>query len=211
MGLPVYRKQRRHGLLEPGHDRAWLGLVAAHPWWCQRHRNVRHQWANAIGAKGHRHHRWTGKQEFCRSLRGRGRSDYHADDFTDAVLDATGGAGVDVILDIMGAKYLDANVASLALRGRLVIIGLKAGSGELNLRQLLIRGGTIHATSLRRQIGRREGGHLHATGHGGVAADPATVRSDHHRRRGAVGRTSFRATRRLDQPDHPGRVVLSWT
>jgi putative PIG3 family NAD(P)H quinone oxidoreductase len=56
----------------------------------------------------------------------------------------------DVILDNMGAAYLDRNVAALATGGRLVVIGLQGGlSGELNLGALLGKRGTIHATSLR--------------------------------------------------------------
>jgi len=50
----------------------------------------------------------------------------------------------------MGAKYLDANVTSLARLGRLVVIGLQGGiKGELNLNKLLSKAGTVTATSLR--------------------------------------------------------------
>lgn len=66
------------------------------------------------------------------------------------VKEATEGRGVDVILDIMGAKYLADNVASLARGGRLVIIGLQGGvKGELNLNTLLGKGACVTATSLR--------------------------------------------------------------
>ena len=75
--------------------------------------------------------------------------DYH-DDWPAAVAEATGGKGADVILDIMGAKYLEANVKSLARRGRMVVIGLQGGvKGTLNLGLLLAKQGTITATSLR--------------------------------------------------------------
>ncbi|MEV6005885.1 NAD(P)H-quinone oxidoreductase [Streptomyces sp. NPDC051976] len=56
----------------------------------------------------------------------------------------------DVILDIMGAKYLQRNVDALAVNGRLVIIGLQGGvKAELNLAQLLTKRAAVAATSLR--------------------------------------------------------------
>lgn len=75
--------------------------------------------------------------------------DYH-DDWVAQLKDATGGHGADVILDIMGAKYLGSNVKSLARGGRLVVIGLQGGvKGELNINALLTRNATVTATSLR--------------------------------------------------------------
>lgn len=56
----------------------------------------------------------------------------------------------DVILDIMGAKYLDQNVKALAMDGHLVIIGMQGGvKGELNIGRLLTKRGSISATALR--------------------------------------------------------------
>ena len=76
--------------------------------------------------------------------------DYREQDFAQAVREATGGAGVDVVLDIMGAKYLQRNVDSLALNGRLVIIGLQGGAkAELDLGALLAKRAAVVATSLR--------------------------------------------------------------
>lgn len=85
----------------------------------------------------------------CRELGAQIALDYH-DDWVAALKEATGGRGVDVILDIMGAKYLDANLRSLAVGGRQVTIGLQGGvKGELNLGLLLNKRGTVTATSLR--------------------------------------------------------------
>ncbi|MFB7662682.1 NAD(P)H-quinone oxidoreductase [Kitasatospora sp. NPDC056138] len=76
--------------------------------------------------------------------------DYRRQDFVEAVREATGGAGADVILDIMGAKYLQRNVDALATNGRLVIIGLQGGTkGELDLNTLLKKRAAVAATSLR--------------------------------------------------------------
>ncbi|MGW1224489.1 NAD(P)H-quinone oxidoreductase [Streptomyces sp. NPDC001478] len=76
--------------------------------------------------------------------------DYRNQDFVEEVRRATDGAGADVILDIMGAKYLDRNVQTLAVNGRLAIIGLQGGAvGELNLGALLNKRAAVTATSLR--------------------------------------------------------------
>ncbi|SHJ95421.1 putative NAD(P)H quinone oxidoreductase, PIG3 family [Tessaracoccus bendigoensis DSM 12906] len=73
--------------------------------------------------------------------------DYH-EDWVAAVKDATGGA--DMILDIIGAKYLESNVKALKKGGRLVVIGLQGGvKGTLNLGLLLNKAATVTATSLR--------------------------------------------------------------
>jgi putative PIG3 family NAD(P)H quinone oxidoreductase len=56
----------------------------------------------------------------------------------------------DVILDNMGAAYLDRNVTALATDGRLVVIGLQGGvKGELDLGALMGKRATVHATTLR--------------------------------------------------------------
>src|SRR5260221_443960 len=53
---------------------------------------------------------------------------YHREDFVAAVKDATGGEGVDVVLDIVGGDYLQRNLECLRMNGRLAQIGLIAGS-----------------------------------------------------------------------------------
>ncbi|WP_435823267.1 NAD(P)H-quinone oxidoreductase [Catellatospora citrea] len=68
--------------------------------------------------------------------------DYTSDDFT--------GVGADVILDIIGAAYLERNVQALATGGRLVVIGLQGGArAELNLGALLAKRASVAATALR--------------------------------------------------------------
>ncbi|MFI6505028.1 NAD(P)H-quinone oxidoreductase [Nonomuraea typhae] len=59
-------------------------------------------------------------------------------------------AQADVILDIMGAKYLSRNIKALRTGGRLVVIGLQGGtSAELDLRMLLNKRAAVHGTTLR--------------------------------------------------------------
>jgi putative PIG3 family NAD(P)H quinone oxidoreductase len=76
--------------------------------------------------------------------------DYRTEDFVARSRDATGGRGVDVILDNMGAAYLARNVDALAPGGRLVVIGLQGGTrAELDLNALLRKRAALIATSLR--------------------------------------------------------------
>ncbi|WP_329274139.1 NAD(P)H-quinone oxidoreductase [Streptomyces sp. NBC_01451] len=75
---------------------------------------------------------------------------YREQDFVEELKQATDGAGADVILDNMGAKYLDRNVRALAVNGRLAIIGMQGGvKAELNIGALLTKRAAISATSLR--------------------------------------------------------------
>ena len=83
--------------------------------------------------------------------------DYREQDFVEEIRKATGGAGADVILDIIGAKYLARNVDALAVNGRLVVIGLQGGTrAELDLGKLLSKRAAVTATSLRaRPLGEK--------------------------------------------------------
>jgi len=75
---------------------------------------------------------------------------YHEQDFVEAIRDATGGRGANVILDNMGGAYLDRNINALARDGRLLIIGLQGGrTAELDISRLLRKNLSVHATTLR--------------------------------------------------------------
>lgn len=75
---------------------------------------------------------------------------YATEDFPSALKKHNDGKGADVILDVVGAKYLQKNVEALAEYGRLVIIGLQGGAkGEVDLGQLLTKRAAIVATALR--------------------------------------------------------------
>lgn len=108
------------------------------------------QLAKSIGARvavtaGNRQ-----KLERCAELGADILIDYREQDFVTQVRQATEGRGVDVILDIIGAAYLERNVRALAVNGRLAIIGLQGGAkGEVNLGALLTKRATITATTLR--------------------------------------------------------------
>jgi putative PIG3 family NAD(P)H quinone oxidoreductase len=88
------------------------------------------------------------KAAFCRELGADVTINYREQDFAEAMLESDEQA--DVILDIMGAKYLAANVSALATAGRLVVIGMQGGTkAELNLGALLMKRAAVMATSLR--------------------------------------------------------------
>jgi len=90
------------------------------------------------------------KLDTCLALGADVAINYREETFEDRVLAATGGAGADVILDNMGASYLDRNVRALALDGRLIVLGLQGGrKAELDLGMLLVKRATVHAAGLR--------------------------------------------------------------
>jgi putative PIG3 family NAD(P)H quinone oxidoreductase len=91
-----------------------------------------------------------GKHERLRALGAELAIDYQTDDFVRSVLDHTGGRGADVVLDIIGAKYLARNVEVLAPEGRITVIGMQGGrSAELDLGKLMAKRGRVSSTSLR--------------------------------------------------------------
>ena len=72
---------------------------------------------------------------------------YRTQDFVATVKEH---GGADVILDVMGAKYLESNVKALTTGGRLIIIGMQGGrKGELDIAKLLTKRASVAATSLR--------------------------------------------------------------
>ncbi len=88
------------------------------------------------------------KADFCRELGADLVVNYRTEDF--AAQMAEHDLTADVILDIIGAKYLQSNLAVLATAGRLVVIGMQGGAkGELDLGALLAKRAAVMATSLR--------------------------------------------------------------
>jgi len=79
---------------------------------------------------------------------------YRDGDFVEAVREQTGGRGVDVVLDSIGAAYLERNLKALTVEGRLVVIGLMGGAsaqialGPLLARRLQLIGSTMRSRSV---------------------------------------------------------------
>ncbi len=115
------------------------------------------QLAKAVGAKVAVTAGTKEKLDRCAELGADILVNYKEQDFVEEIARATDGAGADVILDNMGAKYLDRNVQTLAVNGRLAIIGMQGGiKGELNIAALLNKRAAISATSLRaRPLGEK--------------------------------------------------------
>ncbi|MER8005225.1 NAD(P)H-quinone oxidoreductase [Streptomyces sp. NPDC094149] len=115
------------------------------------------QLAKAVGAKVAVTAGTKEKLDRCGELGADILVNYREQDFVEEIGRATDGAGADVILDNMGAKYLDRNVKALAVNGRLAIIGMQGGiKGELNIAALLNKRAAISATSLRaRPLGEK--------------------------------------------------------
>jgi putative PIG3 family NAD(P)H quinone oxidoreductase len=108
------------------------------------------QLAHALGARVVTTAGSAEKLEICRSLGADVTVNYREQDFVEEVRAASDGAGADVILDNMGAKYLSRNLAALATEGRLVVIGMQGGStAELDLGVLMRKRAAVIATSLR--------------------------------------------------------------
>ncbi|SET61379.1 NAD(P)H-quinone oxidoreductase [Oceanicella actignis] len=92
------------------------------------------------------------KAAFCRALGAELAINYKTEDFVEAVRGATGGRGVDVILDMVGGEYLARDVAALADDGRLVMIAFLGGSkATLNFAPVMVRRLTITGSTLRPQ------------------------------------------------------------
>ena len=80
---------------------------------------------------------------------------YREQDFAEVVREATAGAGVDVVLDVIGADYWEQNLRALARQGRMVEVGLMSGAdlqnaslGPLLMKRLQVRGTTLRARPL---------------------------------------------------------------
>lgn len=108
------------------------------------------QWAHALGARVFTTAGSAQKLDAARQLGADVAINYRDEDFAERIAEETGGSGVDVILDIIGAPYLEPNLKSLANNGHLVIIGTMGGMRtELNLGLMLSKRASVTATTLR--------------------------------------------------------------
>jgi NADPH2:quinone reductase len=100
----------------------------------------------------------TAKCDACVRLGAARAIDYREEDFVEAIKLATGGEGVDVVLDIIGGEYLSRNLACLRLNGRLAQIGLMSESKSVvDLRPVLQKRLTITGSTLRARTAEEKG------------------------------------------------------
>jgi NADPH2:quinone reductase len=108
------------------------------------------QLARAFGARVFATAGTAEKCAACEALGAERAINYRSADFVKEVREATGGRGVNVILDMVGGEYLQRNIDSLAMEGRLVHIGLLGGSrAHIDLTPLLRQRLTITGSTLR--------------------------------------------------------------
>ena len=69
-----------------------------------------------------------GKHHVCEALGADVVIDYATEDYVEAVQAATGGTGVDVVLDVIGGDYLPRNISCLRINGRIVQVGVMSGA-----------------------------------------------------------------------------------
>ncbi|MBI2708473.1 MAG: NAD(P)H-quinone oxidoreductase [Actinobacteria bacterium] len=91
-----------------------------------------------------------GKLGACVALGADVAVDYTTEDFVAACRDATGGRGVDVVLDVVGGDYLDRNVRALTVGGTVVQVGVMGGGRtSFDLGALLPKRASVRGTVLR--------------------------------------------------------------
>lgn len=86
----------------------------------------------------------------CLELGATAAINYRTESFQERITELTEGSGVDVVLDSIGGPYLEGNVASLSVGGRLVVIGITGGvEGNLNMALLVLRRLQVIGSTLR--------------------------------------------------------------
>jgi putative PIG3 family NAD(P)H quinone oxidoreductase len=90
------------------------------------------------------------KLDRCRSLGMNAAVVPEAGAFARQVMEATGGRGVDVVIDLVGGGYTRESIAACAPKGRVVVVGLTGGAtAEISLGELLRKRVTVVGTVLR--------------------------------------------------------------
>jgi putative PIG3 family NAD(P)H quinone oxidoreductase len=92
----------------------------------------------------------TSKVAACLELGADAAIDYTSADFVEEARAVTGGLGPDVILDVVGGDYIDRDLQTVAVKGRIVQVGLMAGGAtSVNLGPLLPKRVSLIGTVLR--------------------------------------------------------------
>lgn len=98
------------------------------------------------------------KCDACLGLGAAHAINYKQSDFAAETLRLTGGRGVDVVLDMVGGSYLDRNLDSLALEGRLVIVATQGGrAAQLEIHKLMTRRARVIGSTMRARTPAEKG------------------------------------------------------
>jgi NADPH:quinone reductase len=90
------------------------------------------------------------KCQACEKLGAERAINYREEDFVAVIQEATGGKGVDVILDMVGGDYMQKNISLLATDGRMVNIAyLKGAKVEVNFLPVMLKRLTLTGSTLR--------------------------------------------------------------
>jgi len=166
------------------------------------------QMASALGARVLATVGSEAKVKDCGALGAVRAINYHEEDFVEIVREVTQGHGADVILDMVGGDYIERNLRAAALEGRIVQIAfLKGSKVEIDLMRLMMRRLTLTGSTLRAQTPEVKARMakaieqriwpLIAEGRLKPVIDSSFNLRD------AIG-----AHRRIDDPDHIGKIVL---
>jgi NADPH2:quinone reductase len=167
------------------------------------------QLAKAFGAKVIATAGSAEKCQACLDLGADRAVEYHSEDFVKAGLEATGGRGVDLILDMVAGPYTERNLSCAAEEGRIVQIAVLGGANvTVNLARLMMKRVTLTGSTLRPRSRAFKGAlaraledqvwPLFATGQVRVVLDstfPLAAAAEAHRR--------------LEVGQHIGKVVLT--
>ena len=145
----------------------------------------------------------------CRELGAELAVNYREDDFVEVLGRHTGGTGVDVVLDTIGAKYLPGNLAVLATGGRISVIGLLGGaSGTLELAVLMAKRATVYGATLRARPAEQKAAVVAGTeAYVWPLVESGRVRPVVHRVLGLA--EAGEAHRIVAASDHVGKLVLA--
>ena len=166
------------------------------------------QMAKAFGAKVIATAGSAEKVHICHDLGALRAIDYRNEDFVEIVKETTGGHGADVILDMVGGDYIERNLKCAAIDGRIVQIAfLKGSKVELDLMRLMMRRLTLTGSTLRAQPAEAKERMARAIEEriwpliAGDTIKPV-IDSTFPLAEAAA------AHRRIDDPDHVGKIVL---
>jgi len=150
------------------------------------------------------------KCEQCLKIGAAVAINYKHGPFAPQVKTATNGRGVDMILDSIGGAYLAPNIESLALGGRLVLIGLMQGTrAEIDLAQVVRRHLKIYGSTLRTRPAAEKAGIVSAfLARFGAALEAGRLRAPIYKTLPAADAPE--AHRIMQASEHFGKIILKF-